>query len=49
MREVLLAVLLLTAGVLVVVGVAGWSASAALVVAGVLLVGWSLVVVGDVW
>ncbi len=47
MREVLLAVLLFAAGVLIVVGVASWSTAAAFVVAGVLLAAWSFVVLGE--
>lgn len=49
MRDWILAALLASAGVLIVVGVAEWSAGFAWITGGVLLAGWSLLVfvVGD--
>lgn len=48
MREAILAVLLAVSGMLVVAGVAAWSAPAGLVVAGLLLAGWSCLVLAEV-
>lgn len=46
-REAMFAAMLAAASVLVVAGVAGWSGPAALIVAGLLLAGWSWLMLGD--
>lgn len=46
-REWIFALLTLVAGGLVIAGVAGWSGSVALVVAGVLLAGWSWLLLSE--
>lgn len=47
-REWIFAVLLVVAGGFVVTGVSAWSSAAAWVAAGVLLAGWSWLVLGEV-